>query len=168
MADPNDADKIATALGLFASCIKSGEDWSPTCETAKQEAFDALARLISTPALPADGWPTEALDLARDVLKNVIKVYGPSPLCELTIQKIDAAALAPPPMRQLASDIACDLGRMIDAFLEESDLHKKQNLGIQIRQHLWANKVGVLRVLQAVAGTTAVSPRMRDSGDGNG
>lgn len=36
---------IGTALGLFASAIKSGEQWTATCEaarTAAWEAFDAL------------------------------------------------------------------------------------------------------------------------------
>lgn len=45
--DPQDAGKIATALGLFASCIKSGENWSSTCEQAKIDAFEALHRLTS-------------------------------------------------------------------------------------------------------------------------
>jgi hypothetical protein len=37
--------RIATALGLFSSCIKSGEDWSPQCEQALRDAFDALRQL---------------------------------------------------------------------------------------------------------------------------
>jgi hypothetical protein len=32
-------------LGLFSSCIKSGEDWSPQCEQAKRDAFDSLREL---------------------------------------------------------------------------------------------------------------------------
>src|SRR5438128_835994 len=44
-----DAGKIATALGLLSSCVKSGEDWSEHCEKAKNEAFDALARLSLAP-----------------------------------------------------------------------------------------------------------------------
>jgi len=38
-------EKIATAIGLFASVIKSGEGWTEACETAKREAYEALDRL---------------------------------------------------------------------------------------------------------------------------
>jgi hypothetical protein len=41
----NDFGKIATALGLFASAIKSGEAWTGSCEAAKKDALDALARV---------------------------------------------------------------------------------------------------------------------------
>lgn len=41
----SDAGKIAVALGLFASCIKSGEDWSETCEQVHREAHEALVRI---------------------------------------------------------------------------------------------------------------------------
>jgi hypothetical protein len=40
-----DVGKIATALGLFASCIKSGEEWTPVCERALREAQAALTKL---------------------------------------------------------------------------------------------------------------------------
>lgn len=53
---------------------------------------------------------------------------------------------------RIAADIAPELDRLIESFLNETDLHKKQNLGIQIRQFLWDNKMGVLRVLQHVIG----------------
>jgi hypothetical protein len=50
------AGRIAMALGLFSSCIKSGEDWSPQCEQALRDAFDALRqlgeRLQNTAKLP--------------------------------------------------------------------------------------------------------------------
>lgn len=36
---------IYRALVLFASCIKSGEDWSSACEKARTEALEALAAL---------------------------------------------------------------------------------------------------------------------------
>lgn len=54
------------------------------------------------------------------------------------------------PIQQIACDIAPELDRLIETFLNETNLHKKQNIGIEIRQYLWDNKVGVLRVLQAV------------------
>lgn len=54
------------------------------------------------------------------------------------------------PIQQIASDIAPELDRLITAFLDETNLHKKQNIGIELRQYLWDNKVGFLRVLQAV------------------
>lgn len=54
------------------------------------------------------------------------------------------------PIQQIAADIAPELDRMIESFLNETDLHKKQNVGIQIRQFLWDNKVGLLRIAQAV------------------
>jgi hypothetical protein len=44
-ANPADAGKIATALGLFASAIKSGESWSTECDRAQKEAHEALVRL---------------------------------------------------------------------------------------------------------------------------
>lgn len=34
--------KVATALGLFVSCIKSGESWTATCEAANKEAHEAM------------------------------------------------------------------------------------------------------------------------------
>ena len=41
----NEIDKIATALGLFASTVKSSEEWTPQCDTALQDAQHALQRL---------------------------------------------------------------------------------------------------------------------------
>ena len=41
--------KLDEALGLFPSCIKSGENWSPTCQAvldaAKQELADMRSQL---------------------------------------------------------------------------------------------------------------------------
>lgn len=54
------------------------------------------------------------------------------------------------PIQQIASDITPELDRLIEAFLGETNLHKKQNIGIELRRYLWDNKVGMLRVLQAV------------------
>lgn len=56
MANPNDIGKIATALGLFASAIKSGEQWSDRCEEAQREAHDALRRVavLEAPPMPDD------------------------------------------------------------------------------------------------------------------
>lgn len=47
MATENDLDAIYTALALFASCIKSGESWSPTCERVMEEAKEALLRIMA-------------------------------------------------------------------------------------------------------------------------
>lgn len=52
----------------------------------------------------------------------------------------------------MAGDIAIELDPLVDEFLRETDLHKKQNVGIRIRQLLWDNKVGILRVMQTVGG----------------
>lgn len=41
---------IATALGLFASCIKSDEDWSPVCQKVQDDAFAALLALAAREA----------------------------------------------------------------------------------------------------------------------
>jgi len=48
MSDPKDTARVMTALGLFSSCIKSGESWSPACEVALKEAKESLVRLAGT------------------------------------------------------------------------------------------------------------------------
>jgi len=45
MSFVNDIGKVATALGLFASAIKSGESWTPACEQAQKDAHEALTRI---------------------------------------------------------------------------------------------------------------------------
>lgn len=39
------AAEISNALAFFASCIRSGEDWSPTCEAAKARAQSAMVQI---------------------------------------------------------------------------------------------------------------------------
>ena len=51
-------------------------------------------------------------------------------------------------LQAIAAYIASELERLTDLFMYETDLHKKQNLGIEIRQFLWDNKMGILRVMQ--------------------
>ena len=45
MANANTFGKIASALCLFASYIKSGESWSQSCEEANRGAHNALATI---------------------------------------------------------------------------------------------------------------------------
>lgn len=49
MADPKvtsqDFGKIASCISFFSSVIRSGEAWSESCDQAKREALDALARI---------------------------------------------------------------------------------------------------------------------------
>lgn len=71
--NPADAGKIATALGLLSSCVKSGENWSEHCEIAKNEAFGALARLAALPATPAGaGVDMTTLDAALKAWHTVV------------------------------------------------------------------------------------------------
>jgi hypothetical protein len=61
---------IATAISLLSSCIKSGEAWSPECERAKNEAFDALSALGPALAVsPGKG------SVNRDDLLHILHSY---------------------------------------------------------------------------------------------
>jgi len=62
-----DVGKVATALGLFASAIKSGENWTTTCEQANREAHDALRRLAARA-------PVQAADEEADALRADVTV----------------------------------------------------------------------------------------------
>lgn len=65
----NDIGIIAVGLGLFASCIKSGESWSDRCEQVKTDAYDALRRVAQggrqTPEKPL-----------RDILAENMPTFG--------------------------------------------------------------------------------------------
>jgi len=72
----SDYSKIATALGLFASAIRSGERWSEQCEITNNEAHEALERL------------THERNQLYDVLHAMIRYLGPDgyfPTCGKTI-----------------------------------------------------------------------------------
>ena len=53
--------KLDEALGLFPSCIKSGEDWSPECQAVLDAAKAELTALRAA-ARPAQEPVREALD----------------------------------------------------------------------------------------------------------
>ncbi len=48
MPHEQDVKAIETALGLFASAIKSGERWTGHCGEAQSAALDALDRICAT------------------------------------------------------------------------------------------------------------------------
>ncbi len=59
--------KIREALALFASCIKSGERWSPECQAAldaaktEMDGHERLVALVSNSGLP-DEPPKDSVD----------------------------------------------------------------------------------------------------------
>lgn len=59
MSDQHQRD-IHTALGLFASCVRGGERWSPECEIAYEKARVAIVAL----AAPQSSEATARLDEA--------------------------------------------------------------------------------------------------------
>jgi hypothetical protein len=67
--------RIATALGLFSSCIKSGEDWSPQCEQALRDAFDALTELGERASPRADRQRVETTE--QTVRERLRAFYEP-------------------------------------------------------------------------------------------
>jgi len=74
-----DVGKVATALGLFASTIKSGENWTTACEQANREAHDALRRLAARAPVQAADEEAGAISV-QDPLSLVESLiqFGPS------------------------------------------------------------------------------------------
>ncbi len=50
--------KLDEALGLFPSCIKSGEDWSPRCQEVWDGAKNELTRLRTALKMIAEDDPS--------------------------------------------------------------------------------------------------------------
>lgn len=44
----DDVRALMDAMGLFPSVIRSGEQWTPTCEAVKENAMAALGRIRSS------------------------------------------------------------------------------------------------------------------------
>lgn len=84
---------VGEALGLFASCIKSGEDWSATCERVQQNASAAMKIAQSELAagsrnvalLQGDNWRmAEALRKCSEFLTQASKDYAAAGNVELS------------------------------------------------------------------------------------
>lgn len=88
-----DLGAVSEWIGFSASCIKSGEPWTATCEKMRDEARAALARL-SAPPPPAgsDGW-REALEAWR-----LTDGYHPAYLAGWNAMLDKALALPTPPV----------------------------------------------------------------------